>query len=72
MCIATPGKIENIIKDKAIVDFNGTKVEASTRLKPATKKDDYVLVHAGFIIEIVEEKDALKTLACFDEIENAK
>lgn len=71
MCIAAPGKIEKISKDKAIVDFNGTKIEASTRLKPNAKKNDYVLVHAGFIIEIIEEKDALKTLACFDEIENA-
>ncbi|MBT3392965.1 MAG: HypC/HybG/HupF family hydrogenase formation chaperone [Elusimicrobiaceae bacterium] len=71
MCIAAPGKIKNITKDKAIVDFNGTKIEASNRLKPTAKVGDYVLVHAGFIIEIVDEKDALKTLACFEEIENA-
>lgn len=71
MCIAAPGKIEKISKDKAVVDFNGTKVEASTRLKPDAKKNDYVLVHAGFVIEIVDKKDALKTLKYFDEIENA-
>jgi len=70
MCLAIPGKIIEIEKNNehAIVDYgDGTKRKANvTLINP--KIGDYVLVHAGFAIEILNEKEAQETLALFREI----
>jgi len=50
MCLAIPGKIIKINKNKAIVDFNGIRKEVNVSLIK-TKINDYVIVHAGFAIE---------------------
>jgi hydrogenase expression/formation protein HypC len=68
MCLAIPGKIISI-KDKiAQVDFNGTRREVSLDLVSDAKKNDYILAHAGFAIQVLEEKDAIETLKIFREI----
>ena len=70
MCLAIPGKIIKIEKNKehAVVDYgDGTKRKANVTLVNA-KTGDYVLVHAGFAIEILNEKDAQETLTLFREI----
>ena len=70
MCLAIPGKIVEIDKNKehAIVDYgDGTKRKANITLVEA-KKGDYVLVHAGFAIEILDEKEAKETLSLFREM----
>jgi hydrogenase expression/formation protein HypC len=70
MCLAIPGKIIEIEKNNehAIVDYgDGTKRKANVTLIDA-KIGDYVLVHAGFAIEILNEKEAQETLALFREI----
>jgi len=59
MCLAIPGKIKKINKNNssATVDFDGLKKQINISLiKP--KINDYVLVHAGFAIEIIDEKEA--------------
>lgn len=66
MCLSSIGKVIKISKDTALADFNGVQKEVSTTLKPQVQKGDYVLVHAGFIIEIMppaEAKKALKEIA---------
>ncbi|HAF95199.1 MAG TPA: HypC/HybG/HupF family hydrogenase formation chaperone, partial [Elusimicrobia bacterium] len=50
------------------VDFSGVKRSVSLDLVPAAKKDDYVLVHAGFAIQLLDSQDALETLKLFKEI----
>jgi len=70
MCLAIPGKITEIDKNKehAIVDYgDGTKRKANITLVDV-KIGDYILVHAGFAIEILDEKDAQETLALFREM----
>lgn len=70
MCLAIPGKIIGISSDKkhAMVDYgDGTKRQANISLVKV-KKGDYVLVHAGFAIEILDEDEAKKTLELFKEM----
>ena len=70
MCLAIPGKIIEIEKNKehATVDYgDGTKRKANISLVDV-KIGDYVLVHAGFAIEVLDEKEAQKTLDIFREM----
>jgi hydrogenase expression/formation protein HypC len=68
MCIAVPGKVAEIgANNMATVDFGGTTKTASADLVPGVNVGDYVLVHAGFIINVLDEEDALETLKLFDE-----
>ena len=72
MCLAVPGKIEEIkkVKNKSIglVDFNGIKKDVPLSLVPNAKIGDNVLVHAGFAIEIIDDKEAEKTNEVFNQI----
>lgn len=72
MCLAIPGKVIEIIDDDTIlVDFGGVEREVkSTLLDPKPKINDYVLVHIGFAMQIVEEEEALETLRLLAEIES--
>lgn len=58
MCLAVPGRVEHIDIEaqKAQIDYSGLKKQASTMLCPQTKAGDYVLVHAGFIIQVLEQE----------------
>ena len=72
MCLAIPGKVVEIIDEDTIsVDFGGVKRQVkSTLLEDKPKLDDYVLVHIGFAMAIVDEEDALETLRLLAEIES--
>lgn len=70
MCLAIPGKIIEIDKNKehAIVDYgDGTKRKANITLVKVNI-GDYILVHAGFAIEVLNEKEAQETLDLFREM----
>ena len=70
MCLAIPGKIINIDKNKehATVDYgDGTKRKANITLVEA-KIGDYILVHAGFAIEVLNEEEAKETLNLFKQM----
>ncbi|MBU3965321.1 HypC/HybG/HupF family hydrogenase formation chaperone [Patescibacteria group bacterium] len=68
MCLAVPGKIKSInLKTlRAKVDFNGMEKEVNCELVKV-KKGDYVVVHAGFAIQKLEQREAKKTLALFNK-----
>lgn len=68
MCLAIPGKIKNIKGDKAQVDF-GEKIlrEVNITLVDA-RVGDYVLVHAGYAIQVLDEKEAQETLDLWNQI----
>lgn len=55
MCLAVPGRIKKIEDGYADIDYGGLCKRASLRLVPQAKVDDYVLVHAGFVIQILEQ-----------------
>ena len=71
MCLAVPAKVLNIAGSVARVSVNGVEREASLMLLPEVKLGDYVLVHAGFAMQIVEEKDAEETYALLAEMKGA-
>lgn len=56
MCVALPGKVIEIKERDAVVDFNGNQVTARAGLVDI-KVGDFVLVHAGCIIQKVSQKD---------------
>lgn len=57
MCVALPGKVIEIKDRDAVVDFNGNQIKARAGLADI-KTGDYVLVHAGCIIQKVSRQDA--------------
>jgi len=59
MCLAIPGKVKKIFKDNtAEIEIGGILKSISLDLIPSVKLGDYVLIHAGFAIEIINEKQA--------------
>ena len=56
MCVALPGKVIEIKNRDAVVDFNGNQVTARAGLVDI-KVGDYVLVHAGCVIQKVSKQD---------------
>lgn len=71
MCLAIPGKIKSINKKTkmALVDFSGIEREVNVSLVGA-KKNDYVIVHAGFAIQKMDQKDAREALALFNDVKS--
>jgi hydrogenase expression/formation protein HypC len=68
MCLAIPAKILSLDGTKANVDFGqGVLREVNVSLVDV-KVGQYVLVHAGYAIQVLEEKEALETLSLWDEI----
>jgi hydrogenase expression/formation protein HypC len=67
MCLAVPGKILTIDDAaglrQARVQFGGITRIASLELVPEAQLGDYVLVHVGFAISRIDEKEAMQTLA---------
>jgi hydrogenase expression/formation protein HypC len=57
MCVAIPGKIVSIEDGKAVVDFSGNQVTAYIGLVKADV-GDYVLVHAGCVIQTMKQNEA--------------
>jgi len=53
MCLAIPAKILEIKDNTAVIESLGVKKEVEISLVPDAKKGDYVIVHAGFAIQIV-------------------
>lgn len=57
MCVAIPGKVLSIEDGKAVVDFSGNQVKAYVGLVNV-KVGDYVLVHAGCVIQTMKQQEA--------------
>lgn len=63
MCLAIPAKITQLEEGRlATVDILGVTRTISVDLTPQAQVGDYVLVHAGFAIEVVDEQYAQETL----------
>jgi hydrogenase expression/formation protein HypC len=68
MCLAIPARVMRIDGSKAQVDFGeGVLREVNVTLVEA-KVGDYVLVHAGYAIQTVDQKEALETISLWKEI----
>ncbi len=66
MCLAMPAKILSIDGDEAEVDFGGAIRKTNVSMVDA-KVGEYVIIHAGFAIQKVDEEEARETLALWNE-----
>ncbi|TSD02359.1 MAG: [NiFe] hydrogenase metallocenter assembly protein HypC [Parcubacteria group bacterium Athens0714_25] len=64
MCLAYPGKIKNVKGKTAEVDFGGILKEVNISLIDA-KRGDYVIVHAGFAIEVMNKEEGIESQKLF-------
>lgn len=68
MCLGLPAKVLNIEGNDCIVEMMGVTSKVSIELLENVKIGDFVLVHAGCAIQILDQEDALKTIEIFQEI----
>lgn len=75
MCLAVPGRVIEIVDDgsdpafrRAKVDFGGIRKEINLAYTPEAKVGNYVLVHVGFAISVVDEVEAQRTFQYLEEL----
>ncbi len=71
MCLAIPALIESIKNEEADVDMGGITRRISLRLTPQAKVGDYVIVHTGYAINILDQHEARETLKLFEQLAKA-
>ena len=71
MCLAVPAKVIEINDQLASVEVNGVRRAASLMLLPEAAVGDYVLVHAGFAMQIVDHAEAARIEALRAEMHGA-
>jgi hydrogenase expression/formation protein HypC len=68
MCLAIPVKVISIKESLAEVDMAGTRRQMDVRFLEGVTVGDYILVHAGFAIEKIDEKEARETLKLLKDV----
>jgi len=68
MCLAVPVRIQEIEGSEALVEIGGIRRKISLVLVPEAELGQYVLVHAGFAIGVLDENEAQETLKLFEEM----
>ena len=69
MCLAIPAQIEDKEGQTATVALAGNRIKVSLALVPEAKNGDWVLVHAGYVITILDAEEARKTYELLAQIE---
>jgi hydrogenase expression/formation protein HypC len=69
MCLGIPARILRIDGDFAEANINGASLKVGIQLLDNVKPGDYVLVHTGYALEIIDEKDALDTIEILRQLE---
>lgn len=72
MCLAVPVKIVSIEGDQAEVDIGGVSRTVSIVLTPEANVGDYVLLHTGYAINVLDEEEALETLSLLERMVEAE
>jgi hydrogenase expression/formation protein HypC len=67
MCLAIPSKITHIDNEMATIDVDGVKRSASLMLLEDAAVGEYVIVHAGFAIQKLDEESAMETIRLLKE-----
>jgi hydrogenase expression/formation protein HypC len=72
MCLAVPGKVIDIEPNShpamGTVDFAGVRRKICLEWLPEARLGDYVIVHVGFAISLLDEQEALETLRILKEM----
>jgi hydrogenase expression/formation protein HypC len=71
MCLAIPALIKSIKGQQAEVDIEGVTRDASLQLTPEAKVGDYVLLHTGYAISVIDPEEAEETLKLLREMSEA-
>ncbi len=71
MCLAVPAKVLEIDGASALVDVAGARRRANVEMVEGLGVGDYVLLHAGFGIQKVDEQEARETIRILEEIDEA-
>ncbi len=75
MCLGIPGKVVEVFEKDSLpmgkVEFSGIVKEACLAYTPEAKVDDYVLIHVGFSISVIDEQEANEIFQYLDEIQAA-
>lgn len=62
MCLAIPALVKSIDGQQAVVEIGGVTRQASIQLTPEAKVGDYVLLHTGYAINVIDPVEAEETL----------
>ena len=68
MCLAIPAQIKSIEGYEAEVEIGGVSRKASIMLTPEARVGDYVLLHTGYAINVIDEAEAEETLKLLEEM----
>jgi len=68
MCLAVPVKVVSIEGNEAEVEIGGVKRRVSIMLTPEARVGDYVLLHTGYAINVIDEAEAQETLRILEEM----
>jgi len=71
MCLAVPMKLIERQDTLGVAEIDGVRREVSLMLQPEAKVGDYVLIHAGYAIGLVDEAEANETLALLRQVAGA-
>jgi hydrogenase expression/formation protein HypC len=69
MCLAVPAQVLSIEGHEADVDFGGVRRRISVVLTPEVQVGDYVIIHTGFAINVLDQEEAAETLKLWQELE---
>jgi hydrogenase expression/formation protein HypC len=74
MCLAIPGKVIELYETHGMkmarVDFGGVIKEACMEYLPEVKLGDYTIIHVGFGLSILDEKEAFETMDLLRQIDS--
>ena len=72
MCLAIPARVVELRSgDTALVDLGGIRKEISIALVPEAQVGDYVIIHVGYALGLIDPEEAQRTLDMFDELNRA-
>jgi hydrogenase expression/formation protein HypC len=72
MCLAIPALIKSISGDQAVVDIEGVTRDVSLQLTPDARVGDYVLLHTGYAIGVIDPAEAEETLKLLRQMAEAE
>jgi len=73
MCLAVPARITQVDRSgQGIASYMGSEVRVNLSLVPQARRGDWVIIHAGFAISVMNAKEARETLRLFKELAAAE
>ncbi len=74
MCLGVPGRVIDVFEEEGLrmgtVDFGGIKRKACLEYAPEVEVGNFVVIHVGFAISVVDEEEAARSYALLEEMGN--